>query len=77
MPKIENSSGKYGVSQRQVGGKLEIVVVDFGDEHAALAESLGAVSVEVVELNLEDAFIAYTRGETRPLPSFDQEVAPC
>jgi ABC-2 type transport system ATP-binding protein len=65
------------VSQRQLGGKLELVIVDFGDEHAALADSLGAVSVEVLEMNLEDAFIAYTRGETRPLPSLEREGAPC
>jgi ABC-2 type transport system ATP-binding protein len=65
------------VSQRQIGGKLELVVIDFGDEHAALAESLGAVSVEVLEMNLEDAFIAYTRGETRPLPRLEWEEATC
>ncbi len=65
------------VSQRQVGGKLELTVVGYGAEHAALAESLGAIDVEVLEMNLEDAFIAYTRGETRPLPSFEPEGAPC
>ncbi len=65
------------VSQRQHGGKLELVVVGYGEEHAALAESLGAVSVEVLEMNLEDAFIAYTRGPTRPLPSFEREMMPC
>jgi hypothetical protein len=45
--------------------------------HAELAESLGARHVEVLEMNLEDAFIAYTRGETRPLPSFDKEPVEC
>jgi ABC-2 type transport system ATP-binding protein len=65
------------VSQRQIGGKLELIVIDYGDEHAALAESLGAASVEVLEMNLEDAFIAYTRGETRPLPSLEPEGVPC
>ncbi len=65
------------VSQRQVGGKLEAIIVGYSDEHAALAESLGAVSVEALEMNLEDAFIAYTRGESRPLPSFEREAVPC
>ena len=61
------------VSQRQIGNKLELTVIDFSDEHRELAESLGAVHVEVLELNLEDAFIAYTRGETPPLPSLEWE----
>jgi ABC-2 type transport system ATP-binding protein len=65
------------VSQRQIGGKLELVVVGYGDEHQALAASLGAASVEVMELNLEDAFIAYTRGEARPLPRLDWEPVAC
>lgn len=65
------------VSQRQIGGKLEIVVVHYGPEHEALAESLGARHVEVMEMNLEDAFIAYTRGESRPLPSLEWEGAAC
>ena len=62
------------VSQRQIGNKLELVVVGFGDEHRSLAESLGATHVEVLEMNLEDAFIAYTRGETPPLPSLEWET---
>ncbi len=65
------------VSQRQIGGKLEIVVVNYGEEHRELATGLGAIHVEEVEMNLEDAFIAYTRGETRPLPSFDREPIRC
>ncbi len=65
------------VSQRQLGGKLEIVVVGYGDEHRELAESLGALRVDVLEMNLEDAFIAYTRGESRPLPSLEWEGAAC
>jgi ABC-2 type transport system ATP-binding protein len=65
------------VSQRQIGGKLELVVVGYGDEHAALAEALGPASIDVLEMNLEDAFIAYTRGETRPLPSLEREPVAC
>jgi ABC-2 type transport system ATP-binding protein len=65
------------VSQRQIGGKLELVFVGFGDEQRAVAESLGATSIDVVDMNLEDAFVAYTRGQPRPLPSFEPEGAPC
>jgi ABC-2 type transport system ATP-binding protein len=61
------------VSQRQIGGKLEVIFVGYDRDQATLAASLGAASVEVIEMNLEDAFIAYTRGETRPLPSFEEE----
>ena len=38
-------------------------------------QALGATSIEVLEMNLEDAFIAYTRGETSPLPTMEWEVA--
>ena len=37
-------------------------------EHRRLAESLQPRSLEVIELNLEDAFIDYTRGPRRALP---------
>ena len=48
---------------------------DYGPEHAEIAEGLGATNVEVMEMNLEDAFIAYTRGETAALPTIEWEVA--
>ena len=56
------------VNNRQVGTKLELIVVGFGDEHRRLVESLSPRSQEVIELNLEDAFIEYTRGPERSLP---------
>ncbi|MBI2826094.1 MAG: ABC transporter ATP-binding protein [Planctomycetia bacterium] len=62
------------VSQRKLGGKLELVVVDYGEEHAAVAEQLGAVSVEVLEMDLENAFIAYTRDAAPPLPDLMGET---
>jgi ABC-2 type transport system ATP-binding protein len=58
------------VSNRQVGNKIELVVVGFTDEHRRLAESLSPRSLEAIELNLEDAFIEYTRGPRRSLPIF-------
>jgi ABC-2 type transport system ATP-binding protein len=65
------------VGQRRVGNKLEVVIVDYGAEHAATAESLDASSTEVLEMNLEDAFIAYTRDNASPLPTLEREMATC
>jgi ABC-2 type transport system ATP-binding protein len=58
------------VSNRQMGRKLEAIIVGFSDEHRRLAESLKPRSVEIIELNLEDAFIEYTRGPRRAMPIF-------
>lgn len=64
------------VNRRQVGRKLELVVVGFGDQHRQLFDSLRPRAVEVVDFNLEDAFIEYTRGPRRSLPIFvEEEVA--
>jgi ABC-2 type transport system ATP-binding protein len=61
------------VSSRQIGRKLELVIVGYNDEHRELAESLHPRSMEAIELNLEDAFIAYTRGPRRAMPIFSGE----
>ena len=61
------------VSRRRVGQKLELVVAGFNDRHRALFDSLGARAVEVIDFNLEDAFIEYTRGPRRSLPVFTTE----
>jgi ABC-2 type transport system ATP-binding protein len=58
------------VSCRRVGAKLELVLVNYADEHRELLESLSPRSIEVVELNLEESFIEYTRGPKRSLPIF-------
>jgi ABC-2 type transport system ATP-binding protein len=58
------------VSCRQVGHKLELVVVNYNGEHRLLFDSLHARRVEVLDFNLEDAFIEYTRGPRRALPIF-------
>jgi ABC-2 type transport system ATP-binding protein len=64
------------VNRRTVGQKLELVVVGFGDQHRQLFESLHPRGVDVIDFNLEDAFIEYTRGPRRSLPIFtaDEEV---
>ena len=56
------------VSQRTCATRLELVLVGYDDQQQAAIESLGPQSIEPVELNLEDAFIEYTRGPRRPLP---------
>lgn len=61
------------VSSRRSGRILELVVVGYGDEQRQLVESLRPLAIDVVELNLEDAFIEYTRGRRRQLPIFDEE----
>jgi ABC-2 type transport system ATP-binding protein len=50
------------VSQRAVGTKLELVFLGYGEEQQALVLELAPRTTDVLELNLEDAFIEYTRG---------------
>jgi ABC-2 type transport system ATP-binding protein len=63
------------VSSRQIGRTLELVIAGFNDQHRELAESLHPRSFDVVDMNLEDAFIAYTRGPRRALPIFSGDAA--
>ena len=59
----------------QVGTRRELVFVGFGPRQRAAIESLGPVRIDIAELNLEDAFIEYTRGPRRSLPLFSGEQA--
>jgi ABC-2 type transport system ATP-binding protein len=61
------------VSSRQVGATLELIVVGFGEEQRQACEALEPRAIDVIELNLEDAFIEYTRGPRRSLPIFATE----
>jgi ABC-2 type transport system ATP-binding protein len=70
-PEIPEVAGLIGV--RRFGGRVELVFANYRDEHRALAESLRPLSLDVVEMNLEDAFIEYTRGPRGSLPSFAGE----
>jgi ABC-2 type transport system ATP-binding protein len=58
-----------------VGNKLELVIVGFGEEHRRLLESFAPQGAEVMDLNLEDAFIEYTRGPRRCVPIFLEETS--
>jgi ABC-2 type transport system ATP-binding protein len=61
------------VSSRQAGVNLELIVVGYGDEQRLVCEALEPRAIDVIELNLEDAFIEYTRGPRRSLPIFATE----
>src|SRR3954465_2607202 len=58
----------------EVGHRLELVLVDFGADQRRVVESLAPLAWDVAGLNLEDAFVAYTRGPRRSLPVFGEEV---
>jgi ABC-2 type transport system ATP-binding protein len=65
------------VSSRVVGRRRELIFVGFGDNERQLAERLtpAPLAIDVVEMNLEDAFIEYTRGGKRSLPVFADEAS--
>ncbi|MFT5327371.1 MAG: ABC-2 type transport system ATP-binding protein [Planctomycetaceae bacterium] len=62
-------------SWAQIGNRLELVFVDFGEAHQSYIDTLSPVTQDVLELNLEDAFVEYTRGARGIMPSFVREVA--
>lgn len=61
------------VASQLEGTDLELVIAGFSDRHQAMLEALSPLSLEVIEMNLEDAFIAYTRGTRRSLPTFVED----
>lgn len=63
------------VSDVSFPDRREVVIANFGEHHRVVAESIGAKSIDVVELNLEDAFIEYTRGQRKVLPSLQRVQA--
>ncbi len=66
-----------GVVSHVVNGRqVEVVIANYCDEHHAAAETLDPVSIEVGEMNLEDAFVEYTRGKRRGLPIFADNRSP-
>lgn len=58
------------LSDWRVGTRRELVFVAYGHPQRAAIEALMPRRIEEVELNLEDAFIEYTRGPRRSLPLF-------
>ena len=65
-PEFAGCAGLLG--QWQQGNRRELVIVSYGPEQRAAIEAQSPRRIDVIELNLEDAFIAYTRGPQRPLP---------
>jgi ABC-2 type transport system ATP-binding protein len=63
------------LSDWRVGTRRELVFVGYGPLQRAAVEALAPRHIEVVELNLEDAFIEYTRGPRRSLPLFSDRQA--
>lgn len=61
------------VNHWNLGSQLELVMVGYDDSQRAAVESLEPRSVQVIDLNLEEAFVEYTRGHKRSLPLFAQE----
>jgi len=61
------------VESWQVGSQLELVLVGYNEAQRQAVEALEPRNIEVVELNLEEAFIEYTRGRRRSLPLFASE----
>ncbi len=59
----------------EVGRRLELVIVNFGPDQRQVIESLAPLAWDVVGLNLEDAFVDYTRGPRRSLPVFGEETS--
>jgi ABC-2 type transport system ATP-binding protein len=57
----------------RVGTRVECVFVGFGALQRTALDSLNPRKIEVIELNLEDAFIEYTRGPRRALPVFFEQ----
>jgi ABC-2 type transport system ATP-binding protein len=55
------------VSAWRVRSRWELVFVGFGPRQRSAVEALGPTNIETVDLNLEDAFIEYTRGPRRAL----------
>ena len=70
-PAIPDISGL--VSSRTIHNQLELIVAGYGEQQQRVIEALSPTLIEVIELNLEDAFIEYTRGPRRSLPSFSME----
>lgn len=62
------------VNCRVVGRNLELVLVGYDDAQREAVEQLKPQSIEILDLNLEDAFIEYTRGKRRSLPLFATET---
>jgi ABC-2 type transport system ATP-binding protein len=67
-PAFESCAGV--ISCRSLGTRMEMILVQPDQEHWRRIAAMEPVSQDVLELNLEDAFIEYTRGRRTSLPVF-------
>jgi ABC-2 type transport system ATP-binding protein len=74
-PELPKFSGL--IADTQVGPRRELIFVGFGPEQQGAIEDLAPRHLEIVEMNLEDAFIEYTRGTRRPLALLREETSAC
>lgn len=72
-PAPENFECPGLVNSWNLGSQLELVLVGYDDLQRKAIEALEPRSIQVIDLNLEEAFIEYTRGQKRSLPLFAQE----
>ncbi len=68
LPEIEGL-----ISSREIGSRIEVVILRCGESQLELLHSLNPVRLEEDPMDLEDTFIEYTRGGRRKLPSFLRE----
>ncbi len=61
------------VNSWTLGSQLELILVGYDEAQRTAVESLQPKNIEIVDLNLEEAFIEYTRGRKRSLPLFARE----
>ena len=61
------------VNSWNLGSQLELILVGYDDSQRAAVEAIEPRSIQVIDLNLEEAFVEYTRGRKRSLPLFAQE----
>ncbi len=63
------------IGNLQIGSRRELVFVGYGPEQESALAALGPSRMEVVELDLEEAFIEYTRGPSRRRLVLSEELA--
>ena len=61
------------VNSWSTGSQLELVLVGYDEAQRAAVEALEPRKIQIIDLNLEEAFIEYTRGRRRSLPLFALE----
>lgn len=70
-PAVPACAGLVGA--RVVEKTLELIIANYNGRHKAFIDALAPDSVQELEMNLEDAFIEYTRGSRKSLPFFHKE----